>query len=319
MPALVVLNGTNCIATEDDGLTWAVVSTLPSSSATGRGAGFSGAFYLHGTGGGMRSSDAVTWVAAGDHGLGVGAPVLYNGSVFLATRQSPDQISRSTDGGQTWSAPVAAPIRPVVVGVIGSTFCLMDNFTANRSTSADGITWSTGAGGLGVSLGPFTTSFSRNRIITVGSTSAGATLGNAFTADGTTWTEGGVIGMVGDLGFSGVAFSGDGVNALVSSQSGQGTFRSANGGVSWSAKVNTTNFQNAAPMWVGTGTTFIISISSGGLCERTTDGGATWSVIANPGSLNIASPQTASFVLPAGLPVVAEAFWTNRIRTSEII
>lgn len=319
MVALVVLSGAECIATEDDGLTWSVVSALPVSisGANARGAGSGTSYYVSDGVSAVSSVDAVEWVVSTNHPLSSGSRILFNGSIFIAVDSSTSQVSRSTDGGATWSAPAALPVTPTVAGVIGSTFCLMQNNTGDRATSSDGVTWGTGAGGAIVFAGHTTTSFSADRVIHAGA--PGEALGCAFTTNGTAWTNGGVIGMLGDLSFSGVACSSDGANAVVSSQSGKGTFRSSDGGVTWAAKVDTTNFQSAGAMWTGTAQTFVIPISSGGICERSADGGATWGVIPNPGALSIAVHQTATFVLPAGLPVPAGVFWTNFTRTQEVI
>lgn len=318
MPALIVLNGTNCIATEDDGVTWAVVSELPTSVGAGNNTygGFSGAYYIQANVGALRSDDGVTWVEAAVHGLGSGTIILYDGSTFVAVRASPNQFSRSTDGGLTWSAPAALPLTPSVAGVIGGLFCLMQASNGSVSTSTDGVSWSFDTGTTQVFPGKTVTSQNRNIIVSVGASGAGSVLGSAFTTNGTSWTNGGVMASSGGLALTGPACSADGSILVVGSNSAKRTVRSTDSAGSWVVGGSTANFQSGSAMWVGSGSTFVLPISSGGLCERSTDGGVSWSIVPNPDSLSIVG---ASFVLPDGLPTPAEAFWTQRVRAVETL
>lgn len=320
MAALIALANSNCIATVDDGLTWEVISELPASSAGSYGAGFSGVYYAAGAVSAMRSDDAITWVEAAHHGLGGSFPILYNGFMLLAVDGLSGLARRSLDGGISWSGDIALPITCDTVGVIGTTFCLHKE-NGSQATSADGLTWSTGTTN-GTFNGVYTTSFDRSRIIHA--SVPGSSFGLALTTNGADWSYGGIVGAGSDVGFNGVACSGDGSIVVIGSQSSKGTFRSTNGGASWSARVDTANFQpqSVGPVWVGSGATFVIPLLSGDICERTADGGATWASIPNPSNLRITGHQSTMFVLPEGIPgppIDPQAFWTQRIRTLEAV
>lgn len=322
MGALTFFAGFDCWASEDVGLTWAKVFTAESPILglnTDLSAGFDGAYLIVGTSVSAFSSDAVSWVETAAP-AGTITKLLYNGSVFVALAGVAQNSYVASPPVASWSGPHALPFNPVVSGVIGTTFVLLGPLGI-RATSSDGITWSTSAGGPtgATTAHRSATSFNRNRVVTSRAADNGPLF---YTATTTGWASSTPVPI---WESSRVGVDGDGTYVVTFLANSNTARQSADGGATWSGSIPLTTFVGTAPpLWLGEPGTFIIPVTATGTPKRvgvrTTDGGASWALQTQTFDPDFSMTGLGHvFYLPDGLPVDPEAFWTHRIKTSEVI